>query len=214
MRDVMQCADKQASLAKRHLAERQADRKARAVLPLPDQILRAQPEPLGCAALDVSSEMRLMLAPIWLGHETFHVPADELVRLIPEHLLNPLINRFDDPCLIDGDDAIGDIVHDPGKACLALLNGHGHVVERECDLVQLPDRIGHPCARAQVAGSKPPDCRDQLAKRPKDHPAAQEPHDQHEDTAREQGPEEEHLVDRLDGGERLRPRHACDDGDV
>ncbi len=89
--------------ADRHFADRQVQRKRRAVSPKARD-LSADADDLLHARLEIPGEVAIVFLVIRRRHQHVDVPADDLGLAISEQSLGGRIERFDAPVGIDDDD--------------------------------------------------------------------------------------------------------------
>jgi hypothetical protein len=111
LRDVAHDAGEVARLAQAELADRELHGEGGAVLALSHHFA-AGPYDLGLSGAQVIGDVAVVLAPVRLRHKHPHVLPDDLARGIAEDALGGAIERVHRAALVDGDDAVDDVVDD------------------------------------------------------------------------------------------------------
>ena len=95
--------------------------------------LAAHADRPGRRSRPIGRKVAIVRTPIRLGHQHLHIAADRLADFIAKHLDRRRIDRSDDASIIDGDDAIQNVVQyrlEPGLGILEIvldLYPFGHV---------------------------------------------------------------------------------------
>ena len=101
--DVVDHAREIAAAVGLELADRQVQRKSRAVLAATTDFA-ADADDLLDARADIAGDIAIVLTPIWLGHQHLDVLADELGRAVTEQALGGRVDVLDQSPIANGDD--------------------------------------------------------------------------------------------------------------
>lgn len=118
--DIADDAGENAALAQRDLAHAQFEREGATVPPPPDHF-PPQADDLGLAGALIIGEVTVVFRVVRFRHEQLHVLPQHLHESIAEEPFRRRIEGFDQPMVVDRDDAVHRMVHHRAQPQLLLL---------------------------------------------------------------------------------------------